>query len=70
MEEAFLTLAFTILALFGIIIRLLLPLALIIIGAKRMRKNKSGGKPLFIVGIIYLMISVAYFIYSAIMYGV
>ena len=69
MEEAFLTLAFTVLALFGIIIRLLLPLALIIIGAKRMRKNKAGGKPLFIGGIIYLTISVAYFIYSAIMYG-
>ncbi len=60
MEEAALTLAFIILAVFGIIIRLLLPVTLIIIGAKRTRKNRAGGKPLFIGGIIYLMISVAY----------
>ena len=53
----------------GVTIRLLLPVALIIIGAIRMRKNKAGGKPLLIIGIIYLLISMAYFVYSAIMYG-
>ena len=69
MEEAALTFAFAMLVIFGIIVRFVLPITLIIIGAQQTRKNRTGGKILFIVGIIYLVISVACYIRSIIMHG-
>lgn len=64
MEESTLTIAFFMLVVFGILIRVVLPLALIVIGALHTKKNKRSGKPLLCVGILILIISVAYYIYS------
>ena len=70
MEDAIMTFAFALLALIGLIIRVIIPLVLIIIGAVQLKKNnKKVGKTLLIIGIIYLVVSVAYFIYSGIVYG-
>ena len=70
MEDAIMTFAFALLALIGLIIRVIIPLVLIIIGAVQLKKNnKKVGKALLIIGIIYLVVSVAYFIYSGIVYG-
>jgi len=69
MDEALLTLVFAGFALILIIIRIGLPLALIVIGIIQMRKGKKGGKTTLIVGGIYMLISVAIFVYSAVKYG-
>ena len=70
MEDVIMTFAFGLLALIGLIIRVIIPLVLIIIGAVQLKKNnKKLGKILLIIGIIYLILSIAYFIYSGIVYG-
>jgi hypothetical protein len=69
MDEALLTLVFAAFALILIIIRIGLPLALIVIGLIQMRKGKKGGKTTLIIGSIYMLISVAIFIYSGVKYG-
>ena len=68
MDEALLTLVFAGFALILIIIRIGLPLALIVIGIIQMRKGNKGGKTTLIIGSIYMLISLAFFIYSALKY--
>lgn len=70
MEDAIMIFAFALLALIGLIIRVIIPLVLIIMGEVQLKKNNTKvGKTLLIIGIIYLVVSVAYFIYSGIVYG-
>lgn len=69
MEEAIMTFSFVMLALLGLVIRLVIPVSLIIIGIIQLKKNKKLGKILLILGSIYLLASIGYFIYSAIVYG-
>lgn len=69
MDEALLTLAFLALATIGIFLRLVLPLVLIVMGIIRIRKNNESGKVLLIVGSVYLLISMALFVYSGVKYG-
>jgi len=69
MDEALLTLAFFALAAIGIFIRLVLPLVLIVMGIIRIKKNNKSGKVLLIVGSVYLLISIAFFVYSGVKYG-
>lgn len=69
MEDVIMTFAFLLIAVLGIIIRLVIPTALIIIGIFGIKNNKNYGKVLLIIGLIYLFISIAYFVYSGIKYG-
>ena len=68
MDEALLTRAFLALAIIGIFLRLVLPLVLIVMGIIRIRKNNESGKVLLIVGSVYLLISIALFVYSGVKY--
>lgn len=69
MDEMLLDIAFTVLLCVGIIIRIVLPIALIIIGIIQTRKNKKSGIVLLIVGSAYMLLSMSYYIYSAYMHG-
>ena len=69
MDEALLTLTFLALATIGIFLRLVLPLVQIVMGIIRIRKNNESGKVLLIVGSVYLLISIALFVYSGVKYG-
>ena len=69
MEEAALTLAFTLMALLGVMLRVVLPVTLIVTGIIQIRKNVRTGIPILIAGILYFTVSLVYFIYSAAMYG-
>lgn len=69
MEEAGLTLAFLILLIVLIMIRIVLPIAMIVVGAVQIKKNGGMGKPLLIVGSLWLALSISFYIYSGIKYG-
>jgi hypothetical protein len=58
MNEAIMTVCFFLLAAFGIIIRAVLPITIIIIGLFWIKKNKKSGKKLLGIGIGYLIGSI------------
>lgn len=58
MNEAIMTVCFFLLAAFGIIIRAVLPITIIIIGLFWIKKNKKSGKMLLGIGIGYLIGSI------------
>jgi len=70
MENLLMGIAFVYIVIAAVLIRFIIPSVLVVVGTIRMRSDKRNGGFVLAVGIIYLIVSMALYVYSYEKYGI